>query len=392
MGKIIVKWFIGFTIVLVIVLILYLVPKVIELLTYPDARIKNELPNDASTKLFNARRAKNMRSGINLGCALQAPNEGDWGLVLTESDFDAVQRAGFNYIRVPVQFLPHLSQLKNAYRLDLNLLSRLDWVIKNILKRDMTVIVDFHYVIPDDKLFFKSPEDTKQCEEKFLAVWRILADRYKDYPASLYFELANEPHRAITPDIWNTFVQKALEQIRQSGGNNSTRTVVVATNVLIGWFIHTWDQIHGIKQLKLPSTGDDPNIMVTFHYYNPYPFTHQGETYTDDLALISRIWQGNKWMNTDKQMSYVRKDFNYISQWAQKNKRKIILGEFGVSITADINSQVRWTKFVREEAESRGMIWIFWQLHDVGTLGVLYNQTAGYWRKEILDALLPGEK
>ena len=27
-----------------------------------------------------------------------------------------------------------------------------------------------------------------------MALWRQIADHYKDYPARLYFELLNEPH------------------------------------------------------------------------------------------------------------------------------------------------------------------------------------------------------
>ncbi len=386
------KWSVALAVALVMTLLVCLVPDAMKALTYPDARANTGSENDQFTKVFNVRRAKNNLSGVNFGLALQAPREGDWGVVLEESDFNAAQRAGFNYIRVHVQFLPHLSMPEDGYQLDENLLTRLDWVIEKILERDMIAIVDFYWVIPDDKLAFNSQQDRMHCEEKFLAVWEILIDRYRDYPDSLYFELANEPHRPIDGDVWNSWVQQALKLIRKSGGNNATRMVVVGTPVLIGRVIHTWDQVNGIEQLQLPSAQDDPNIMVTFHYYNPYPFTHQEQTYTRDLAMISWLWKGNRWVNSDKQIAYVRRDFDRISQWAHENNRKVILGEFGVSIYADIDSQVQWVRLVREEAESRGMVWTFWDFFDQDELGALYNQSTGYWRKEILEALLPEEK
>jgi endoglucanase len=363
-----------------------------NVLTYPDARVNIKSITHSFTKTYNVRRGKNHQGGVNLGLAFMTPEEGDWGVILEESDFDAVQKAGFHYIRLPVAFMYHLNQVENVYQLDQRFLSRLDWAVEKTIEREMVAIIDFHYVIPDDKLTFISPKEKIEIEEKFLAVWNILAKRYRDYPTSLYFELANEPHRPINSELWNTFVQKALVQIRQSGGNNLIRTIVVGANVHIGGIIHSWDQISNIEQLNLPSAEDDPNIMVTFHYYNPYPFTHQEQNYTRDLALISWLWKGHRWVNTDQQIAFVKNDFDLISKWAQKNSRKVILGEFGVSIHADIDSQIRWIKLIRKEAESRGMIWIFWDFYDQDELGALYNQQTGSWRKEILDVLLPEER
>jgi hypothetical protein len=98
------------------------------------------------------------------------------------------------------------------------------------------------------------------------------------------------------------------------------------------------------------------------------------------------------WDNTEKQKAMIRKDFDVISNWAKKSKRQIILGEFGVSKKADIVSQVNWTQFIREEAESREMIWLYWQILDDDTVGGLYNPLIGSWQKELLNALLPEEQ
>jgi len=390
------KYFLASVVVVVMIALIWTITYVLKISTYPDAKNDNRHKNYGFTRVYNVQKARNVQSGINLGVALKDLNKGDWGLVLEDYDFNAIHDAGFYHIRVPVQFLPHLIKSGDTYQLDQNLLTRLDWVIDSIINRDMIAILDFHFLIPEGKYSFDSKEESMENEQKFLAVWKILAERYKGYPSSLYFELANEPHKPLMPDVWNTYVQKALDQIRSSGGNNTRRTVIVGTNVLIGNVIRTWDNVNGIYQLKLPSAEDDPNIMVTFHCYSPVPFTYQGETYTDDLERYSKYWLGNMWDNTDRQKAFVRKDFDTISQWAKENKRDIILGEFGVSIYADIDSQVNWTRFIREEAESRGMIWIFWQLfYDDGngdTLGGLYNNSTGYWRGEILQALLPEDE
>ncbi|MDD5016011.1 MAG: cellulase family glycosylhydrolase, partial [Atribacterota bacterium] len=369
---------------------------VIQIVTYPDARNSSRHQNYDFTRLYNVKKTRNELSGINLGCSLKDLNDNDWGLIPEEYDFDAIREAGFYHVRVPVQFLPHLNTSGDTYQIDQNLLTRLDWTIENVLKRDMIAILDFHFLITEGIYSFDSGEENIQNEQKFLAVWKMLAERYKDYPPELYFELANEPHKPIMPDAWNMYIQKALDQIRSSGGNNERRMVIVGTNVLIGNLLRTWDNVNGIHQLKLPTVEDDPNIMVTFHYYEPIPFTYQSETYTEDLKRYSKYWLGNMWDNTDRQKAFIRKDFDTISKWAQENRRDVILGEFGVTINADIDSQANWTGLIREEAESRGMIWIFWQLfYNEGTgdtLGGLYNKSIGYWRKEILDVLLPEDE
>lgn len=388
------RYFLALIAIPVMITLIWTITYILKIITYPDAKNSSRPKNYGFTRIYHVKKARNVQSGINLGVNLKDLNEGDWGLVLEEYDFDVLSDAGFYHLRVPVQFLPHLIKSGETYQLDQNLLTRLDWVIENILKRDMIAILDFHYLIPENTYSFASEQERNQNEQKFLAVWKILAERYKEYPSGLYFELANEPHKPIMPEAWNRYIQKALEHIRSSGGNNTTRMVVVGTNVLIGNVIRTWDNVNGIHQLKLPSVEDDPNIMVTFHYYDPVLFTYQGETYNDDLKRYSENWLGNMWDNTDRQKALIRKDFDTISQWAQDNKRDIILGEFGVTIHADIDSQVNWTRFIREEAEARGMIWLFWQLFesDGDTLGCLYNRSIGYWREEILHALLPEDE
>jgi endoglucanase len=375
------------SVAMIVMILAWAIVDRLVMFTYPDARTGNRPRNYRFTRVYNVKRNRNVNSGINLGIGL----ERDWGRALKEKDFDAIHDAGFYYVRIPIQFLPYLVTSGDTYQIDQSLLTRLDWVIGNILQRDMIAILDFHFLIPDDMYAFASQQDKIQREQKFLAVWEILSERYKEYPSGLYFELANEPRKPITSDMWNEYVQKAILHIRGSGGNNTTRMVIVGTNILIGELIHTWDQVNGIHQLQIPPVEEDPNIIVTFHYYEPVSFTYQGQTYTEDLARVSDYWMGNTWDNTDKQREFIRKDFDVISQWAQEHQRNIVLGEFGVGIFADTDSQINWTTLVREEAETRGMIWIFWQLYDDDVLGAIYNQSGGYWKEEVLNALIPDE-
>jgi endoglucanase len=47
------------------------------------------------------------RNVHNLGNALEAPNEGEWGVTLQEAYFELIRNAGFNYLRIPIKWSAH---------------------------------------------------------------------------------------------------------------------------------------------------------------------------------------------------------------------------------------------------------------------------------------------
>ena len=81
----------------------------------------------------------------------------------------------------------------------------------------------------------------------------------------------------------------------------------------------------------------------------------------------------------------VRNPIELAYQWGKANNRPMFLGEFGSFKGAEISSRARWTRFVRTEAEQRGISWAYWDYHF--TAGA-YDPAANAWRSELLDALL----
>lgn len=41
--------------------------------------------------------------GVNFGNALEAPNEGEWGVTLKSEYFDLIKNAGFTSVRIPIR-------------------------------------------------------------------------------------------------------------------------------------------------------------------------------------------------------------------------------------------------------------------------------------------------
>ena len=46
--------------------------------------------------------------GVNFGNALEAPVEGEWGMVIEEGYFDLVKQAGLNSLRIPTRWTSHV--------------------------------------------------------------------------------------------------------------------------------------------------------------------------------------------------------------------------------------------------------------------------------------------
>jgi hypothetical protein len=91
-------------------------------------------------------------------------------------------------------------------------------------------------------------------------------------PKSVLFELLNEPHGKLDADRWNALLAQILPVVRAS---NPQRTLVIGPT--------NWNSLSKLDSLKLPAS--DRNILVTFHYYEPFRFTHQGAPWTDNRDL-----------------------------------------------------------------------------------------------------------
>lgn len=89
-------------------------------------------------------------------------------------------------------------------------------------------------------------------------------------------------------------------------------------------------------------------------------------------------------LQTAEQCLYVIKAFD--SEWSEKYKRPLTLGEFGAYEKADMDSRVRWTNFVAREAEARGWSFSYWQFDSDF---ILYDIDKDEWVMPILNALIP---
>jgi endoglucanase len=299
--------------------------------------------------------------GVNLGNALEAPREGEWGVVLKEEYFDSIKSAGFDSVRIPVRWSAH-ADAAPPYRIDAQFLARVDWAVSQSLRRRLFVVMNMHH-------YGEIMEKPDEHRERFLALWEQIAEHFKDRPPGLSFELLNEPHGNLTAEKWNDVLLATLRVVRRT---NPNRPVVVGPA--------NWNGIDQLENLRLP--GDDRNLVVTFHYYSPFKFTHQGASW---VGGQSQAWLGTRWTGTKAEQQAVSRDLDTAIAWAVKHRRPIYMGEFGAYSKADLESRARWTRFVAGEAIHRKIGFGYWEF--CSGFGV-YDADRGQWVGPLKDALL----
>ncbi len=278
--------------------------------------------------------------------------------------FRLIKEAGFAHVRVPLHPFRHMAGPDEGYRIEAAWLAMLDWVLEQALANGLMVILDCHE-------YHAMARDPEGLKPKWLAFWRQIAPRCAGAPDTVLFELLNEPNGDLTPELWNSFLPEALALVRQS---NPNRTIVLGPG--------DWSSIDKLGELALPE--GDRNIIVTVHYYDPFPFTHQGtpwEGRKDDV--------GHEWHGTESERRPIERDFMTAQRWAMDNERPILLGEFGAYDAADMESRARWTSFIARLAESHAWSWAYWQFDSDF---IVYDIDAGRWVEPIRDALIPPRK
>lgn len=304
--------------------------------------------------------------GVNLGNALDAPTEGEWGVVLRAEYFDRIKEAGFDSIRLPVRWSAH-ALAEPPYTIDPEFFERVEWAVGQALARDIPVILNLHHY----REIYADP--SAYHRERFLGLWKQIAPRFSKYSDNLVLELMNEPDEAFTPAMWNDWLVDVLAIVRES---NPDRTIMIGPGE---------DNVTAyLKELKLPE--NDRNLIVTIHNYHPLPFTHQGAewiTWADTSE-----WMGNTW-GSDEQKQAMLEEMDLAAKWSKDNDRPMNLGEFGAIRNAGMESRARWTKALADAAIERGMSFHYWEFCAYW-FGV-WDEESGKHNEPILRALIPAE-
>jgi len=300
--------------------------------------------------------------GINMGNTFEAPAEDAWGNPWKPEYFGIMADLGFNHVRLPIRWEPLDRSMSEApYTISADFLDRIKTVVDKALEEGLMIIINMHH----HEDLYSDPEGQK---ERFLSQWSQIAKHFKDYPDELLFEVLNEPHGDLTPQLWNSFFADALEVIRET---NPDRVVLMGTA--------NYGGLGGLPYIQLP---DDENIILTVHYYNPFQFTHQG---ADWAGEESGNWLGTQWLDTEAERETVKNEFQALLNFSETNNIPVHIGEFGAYSEADMESRVRWTNFLARWFEQQGFSWAYWEFS--AGFGI-YNPDTEEFYQPLVDALL----
>lgn len=322
-------------------------------------------PSCAAVSRATCNVVRELGRGINLGNMLEAPQEGDWGLRV-EPEYIRITTSVFSNVRVPVRWSNHAAPTADA-TLDEKFARRVDQVIDALLARNVYVVLDLHHYgqLVGAQLVREQEVDPSVVQIRLVNMWRQIAQRYRDRSPKLIFELLNEPFGRLDADTWNALAARTLAAVRES---NPDRPVLIGPV--------EWNSPVALKSLKMPP---DRNLIASIHVYDPFEFTHQGVPY-----LGRSIPTGIVCCN-GRQKGEIVKVLDTARAWSIKTGYPLYMTEFGANEKADMESRVEFTRFLRDEAEKRGIPWAYWEFaSNFGT----WSPEARTWIEPLRHALL----
>ena len=248
-----------------------------------------------------------------------------------EKMFADIAEAGFKTVRIPMNFGAWANYEKPYKWTNEESLKIADNFVKWALDNNLNAIIDLHHVEFDGKV--KGAATT----ERIVWLWKEIAARYKNTnPEKVCFELRNEPHD-ISAEDWRNQAEAIIKAIRPIAPNHT---------LIVGF--HDWNSRAALVDSKPFS---DPNIIYTFHYYDPFLFTHQAATwageglpdvkyvpfpYSKKTKIETPASAKGKWVEgliksyeNDSRAEKMFADLKAAKDWSIKNNVPIFLGEFG---------------------------------------------------------------
>ena len=296
-----------------------------------------------------------------------------WGNpVVTKKMIQAVKKAGFNAIRIPIRWQCHITNAQ-AMSIDKAWIARIKEVVGWCLDNDLKVIINAHH----EKWLESRP--TYQYKEencqKLALLWMNIASEFANYDSRLAFAGTNEVHikdnwgkpTAENLEVQNAYNQIFVDMVRATGGNNAKRHLILQTYVCNPWFgIENGDFI-----IPKDAEGNGNNYMsVEFHYYQPWSYAGypKNETHYDYWGDKYK-YAGTTPADNEKTMT----DFfdRVMNTWSNKGLG-IVIGEWGVTnrynsdpekVHANMNY---YCNFLTTEAHKRGFSTFVWDNNKFG--------------------------
>ncbi|MGN1108413.1 MAG: cellulase family glycosylhydrolase, partial [Oscillospiraceae bacterium] len=253
-----------------------------------------------------------------------------WEPVTTKEHIALIKDAGFDTLRIPIEWLNHCNS-KGA--VSSKWLNRIKQVVDWALAEDMYVIINMQSGISEDYGSAKLMA-TRASYEKYSGtvrkIWTAVSKLFKDYDDKLIFGGISE---LITFDqggynwrnddggvsgYWiNKWNELFVDTVRQTGGNNQYRNLCIST-YSSALFNESMTPLYPtfLEDVEVPDDIYDGHILLDLHY------------------TCKRL--GDKWgSKADKKAA--DEIISMLDEYSERLGLPIIMGEFSVTGSDDIN-------------------------------------------------------
>lgn len=303
---------------------------------------------------------------------------GLWSISL-DSGLKKIKDAGFNTIRLPYSnecintgTANSINYAQNPSLVGKKPIQIMDTVVSRAKSYGLNIILDRHR--PDSGAQSELWYTSQYSESKWIADWKMLANRYKSNPTVIGFDLHNEPHGNAcwgcgdTKRDWSIAAKKAGDAVLSV---NSKLLIIVegverqADNSTTWW----GGGLQGVK--KYPVKLKVPNRVV----YSPheYPSTVYNQTWFNASNYpnnLPAIW--------DKNWGYIQKS----------NIAPVLVGEFGTKYQTD--SDKKWLSTLVNYMKTNKMSYAYWSFNpNSGDTGGIMKDDWTTYETAKLKALAP---
>lgn len=366
--------------------------------TSDKSEVETEKPNtENNTKFESAFDAVyNMKSGVNLGNGFdstsfnenefllgkegwilqytdKSPNawETAWGQPATTKELiQGIKKAGFNAVRVPVTWAEHMNF--ETGKIDDVWMNRVQQVVDWIIEEDMYCLLNTHHDGGTDGWVEASYRAYDKYKSVYSKLYTNIANRFKHYSEKLILCGTNEMISADNKwgngnlediDAVNKWNQLFVDTVRATGGNNTTR------NLLVGTYVCSTEE-SDLKSFKKPKDIYDNHLILEVHIYSPKGFVWSQENWIGD-------W-GTEWKSYWE--SQVINEFDRVKKYADKYGMPVIIGEWGTlgrrfpgknedgtpkwNSTTD-EEGAKFTSFFIKESRERGFTSFYWDTQEI---------------------------
>lgn len=332
----------------------------------------------SSTTGLAFERAKALQHGINLSGWFSGSGDltqQHLDTYITEADFKLIHAMGFDSVRLGID--PTLF----THNQDQHVLQQIDHAIGEAIAEQLAVTI---VVFPNDDYKHGLANNARAVDD-FVLLWRVLAEHLAATNADkVFYELINEPE-VQDPYRWMGIQARVVAAIRRIDAKHT----IIASGA----------NYSDLEDLLAIEPVNDNNVIYNFHFYEPYPFTHQGASWgssewvyykdipypatpealaeqmkhvPDDLARYYLFLYGAGGWNRQS----IASRLGFAAMWAKERNVPIIANEFGVfRDTADAASRTRWIEDVRSALEENHIGWAMWDY--CGNFGVVKRSDTG---------------